>query len=507
MNASDALLVGIDIGTTNLKVVAARPGGRVEAVVRRSMVIDRPAAGAAEFNLDALDRDITSALSELVKLLADRGIAPGSIAGIGVASIGESFVGLDGQDRQITPCPTWYDRRTANRRHNWGLSERDWFDITGMVDDDIYTAHRIAWWRDTGAEWFTKVRTWLMVADYVTFRLCDRKVASPSLAARSGMADRRNGTWSGEILKHVGLNADELGTLLPSASVAGGLLGEIASATGLVAGTSVVNAGHDHPCAGLGCGLVDPGRMIDSTGTSEALKTVVDRPLSYEQVGSGQYDCYPHVVPGRFLLSGHIPSSGGLIDWLVKILSGPNPSPETADLLWREAAAVAPGAGGIKVAPFLEGTGAPWNDRGRRADISFLGTQSTPGAILRAGVEGLAGWLRINLEQFEAITGTRPDVLTLTGGGARNMLANGIKAAMLERRFVVPDIEEAAGVGAGLVAGLATGVFSDATQAAKLVDVTWRDVEADPQLVAAYREIRTSITAHLTPSQCEAGRD
>ncbi|SFU11762.1 gluconokinase/xylulokinase [Mesorhizobium sp. YR577] len=507
MSASDGLLVGIDIGTTNLKVVAARPGGRVEAVVRRSMVIDRPAPGAAEFNLDALDRDIVSALSELVKLLTDRGIATGSIAGIGIASIGESFVGLDGQDRRVTPCPTWYDRRTANRRRDWGLSEHDWFDITGMVDDDIYTAYRIAWWRDAGAKWFTKVQTWLMVADYVTFRLCGRKVTSPSLGARSGMADRRSGAWSEKILDHVGLKADALGTLLPSATVAGGLLDEIASATGLIAGTPVVNAGHDHPCAGLGCGLVNPGRMIDSTGTSEALKTVVTRPLTYDEVGNGRYDCYPHVVPDRSLLSGHIPSSGGLIDWLVKILSGPNPSAETADLLWRDAASVAPGAGGIKIGPFLEGTGAPWNDRGRRADISFLGTQSTSGAILRAGVEGLAGWLRINLEQFEAITGTRPDVLTLTGGGARNMLANGIKAAVLERRFVVPDIEEAAGVGAGLVAGLATGVFADATQAAELADVTWRDVEIDPQLVEAYRKVRASITAHLVPSQCEASRD
>ena len=507
MSASHALLVGIDIGTTNLKVVAARPGGRVEAVVRRSMVIDRPAPGAAEFNLDALDRDIASALSDLVKRLAERGIAPRAIAGIGVASIGESFVGLDGQDQRVTPCPTWYDRRTANRRRDWGLSERDWFDITGMVDDDIYTAHRIAWWRDVAAEWFAKVRTWLMVADYVTFRLCGRKVGSPSLAARSGMADRRNGAWSAEILDHIGLKADRLGRLLPSASVAGGLLDEIASATGLVAGTPVVNAGHDHPCAGLGCGLVDPGRMIDSTGTSEALKTVVDRPLSYKEVGNGRYDCYPHVVPGRFLLSGHIPSSGGLIDWLVKILSGPNPSPDTADFLWREAAVVAPGAGGIKVGPFLEGTGAPWNERGRRADISFLGAQSTPSAILRAGVEGLAGWLRINLEQFEAITGTQPDMLTLTGGGARNTLANSIKAAMLERRFAVPDVEEAAGLGAGLVAGLATDVFTDAAQAAELADVTWQEVEADPLLVEAYNEIRASITAHLVPSQGEADRD
>ncbi len=106
MHASAALLVGIDIGTTNLKVVATRPGGRVEAVVRRPMTIDRPTVGVAEFNLDALDRDLVSSLADLVKVLAGRGIDAGTITGIGIASIGESFVGLDGQDRRVTPCPT-----------------------------------------------------------------------------------------------------------------------------------------------------------------------------------------------------------------------------------------------------------------------------------------------------------------------------------------------------------------------------------------------------------------
>jgi len=503
MHASAALLVGIDIGTTNLKVVATRPGGRVEAVVRRPMTIDRPTVGVAEFNLDALDRDLVSSLADLVKVLAGRGIDAGAISGIGIASIGESFVGLDGQDRRVTPCPTWYDRRTAKRRADWGLGAADWFDITGMVDDDIYTAYRIDWWRRAGVDWFSKVTTWLMVADYATFLLSGKKVASPSLAARSGMADRRTGKWSHHILDPLGLSEDSLGVLKPSASIAGGLLADIASVTGIAAGTPVTNAGHDHPCAGLGCGLVDPGRMIDSTGTSEALKTVVDRPLGFGDVGDGRYDCYPHVVPGRFLLSGHIPSSGGMIDWLVRTLSGPNPSAETAALLWHEAAATPPGSGGVRVGPFLEGTGAPWNDRGRRADISFLNAQSTPGAILRGALEGLAGWLGLNLERFEAITGTRPDTLTLTGGGARNTLANQIKAAMLERRFAVPDTDEAAGVGAALVAGLATGVFADASEAARLSDVDWKVIEPDAALASAYRDLTPSIADHLRSAQDE----
>ncbi|WP_442582793.1 FGGY-family carbohydrate kinase [Mesorhizobium sp. ASY16-5R] len=500
MATSDVLLVGIDIGTTNLKATAVRPSGRVEAVARRPMVIERPAAGAAEFDLDALDRDIVAVLTELTEALAAKGAAPHSVAGIGVASIGESFVGLDGGDSRVTPCPTWYDRRTRNRREEWGLSPCDWFDITGVVDDDIYTGYRLAWWRDADPGRFAAVKSWLMVADYATFLLSGRKVSSPSLAARSGLADRRNGHWSYDLLDRLGLPESELGELLPSATVAAGLRDDVARATGLLAGTPIVNAGHDHPCAGLGCGLVDPGRMIDSTGTSEALKTVVAMPLTYDEAGRGAYDCYPHVVQDRFLLSGHIPSSGGLIDWLVDLLGGHHPRPETVGDLWRRTAAEPPGARGVRIAPFLEGTGAPWNQRSRRADFAFLSHTANAGTLLRAAVEGLAAWLHLNLERFEAITGLQPSELTLTGGGARNELANTIKAAMLRRPLVIPTVEEAAGVGAALVAGLATGVFDHPSSLASLPDVSWRRIEVDEALAAAYRDIVPSLRAHLLPA-------
>ncbi|SEQ25281.1 gluconokinase/xylulokinase [Faunimonas pinastri] len=507
MRAPGSVIVGIDIGTTNLKVVAARPGGHVEVVVRRSMVVDHPEPGASEFNLDALDANLVSALAELASALDAKGIAPGSIAGIGVASIGESFVGLDAEGRRLTPCPTWFDRRASNTRPGWGMDAARWFDITGMVDDDIYTVHRLAWWRNRDrAEW-ARVRTWLMVADYVTFRLAGRQVASPSLAARSGLADRQTGDWSQAILDAAGLDRGALPLLQPSASIAGGLTPEAARATGLLAGTPVVNAGHDHPCAGLGCGLVVPGRIMDSTGTSEALKTVAPRPLSHAEVGGGRYDCYPHVVPGHFLLSGHIPSSGGMIDWLLRFLSGPRPTPEIAALLWQSAEAAPPGSGGIRVSPFLAGTGAPWNDRERRADISFVDAQSSPGAVLRAGVEALAGWLSVNLSEFETITGCSPGTLTLTGGAAaRNPLINAIKGAMIERNFTRPDVQEAAGLGAALVAGLAVEIFATGEEAARLPDVQWHDVPFDPALAATYGEIRPSIHAHLQghASSCAA---
>lgn len=492
-----AILVGIDIGTTNLKAVALLPSGKVVGVARRAMQVRRAADGASDFELDPIDRDLPDMIREVVAT-AERqlGHRP-EVGGIAVASIGESFVGLDATGVRITGCPTWFDRRTYNRRSDWGLSAGEWFDITGMVDDDIYTAYRLPWLRESEPVLFDSVRHWFMVADYVVYRLSGERVSNPSLAARSGLADRRSGLWSETILGHAGIDADRLPRLLPAASRAGGLTRQMADAIGLPMGTPVINAGHDHPCAGLACGLHQPGPVIDSTGTSEAIKTVVDRPLSFGEVGNGAYDCYPHVLPGSFLLSGHTPASGGMIDWLLRSLSGPAPTPETTERLWAMANASPPGARGVRVAPFLEGTGAPLNERGRRADLSGLGATTDSGDLLRGALEALAAWVQVNVERVERYAGTHPDAIVLTGGGARNALANRIKAAILARPFILPKVEEAAGAGAAMVAGVAVGLIDPSAPPSPLDSPDLASVEPDPEWVAAYAPLLPRLVEHL----------
>ena len=497
-SASGPVLIGVDIGTTNLKVVAIRPDGTTLSVVRRGMRIDHPGPGAAEFDLGQLEADLIALLSETVERLASSGHAAADIAAIGICSIGESFVGLDGEGRRVTPCPTWFDRRTANRRPEWGLSARDWFDRTGMVDDDIYTVHRLGYARRSGVDWFDRANRWAMVADYATWRLTGTLVSNPSLAARSGLADRRSGTWDAELARTAGLDPSVLPELRPQGKGRGRVTAAIASLTGLVAGTPVVNAGHDHPCAGLACRMTDPGPVIDSTGTSEALKTVVDRPLGYDEVGGGLYDCYPYVIPERFILSGHIPASGALLDWLERLLAGPDGGRPAIDRLWRVAEKAPAGADGVRVLPYLRGTGAPWNQRGRRAEIIGLGEEASAGMLLRAAVEGLAAWLLLNLDRFAAITGQKTEDLILAGGGARNAFVDAVKAALINRPLVMPSVDEAAGIGAALVGGLAVGVFSDPAEAVRLPAIGSTRIDVDPALAAIYAPLVPDLVGRLT---------
>jgi len=477
---NEPVLIGIDIGTTNLKFIATEKGGKIVGVVRYPMITNRPAHGVANFDLDLVKKHLFQGLKQLVAELPSGMV--GRVAAIGVTSVGESFVGLNGKGEVITPCPSWLDRRSANYRERLGLNLPDWFNITGMVDDDIYTVHRLIWWYEHEADLAKQVRHWLMVADYVVFLLTGAFVASPSLAARSGMADRNNGQWSQQILDAAGLQLDYLPVLQPSASIAGYVSAEVARLIGLPSGLPVTNAGHDHPCAMLGCGLIHPGGMMDSIGTSEALKIVVDEPLDYHQTHQGSYDCYPHAIAGCYNLSGYTPSSGGFLSWLMRLVG--------ADIkdekLWQAAAHVPAG-----------GTGTPWNQRIRRGMMDFLDVESDAPILLRAAIEALATWLHINVDDFKAMANIHPSQLIVIGGGSKNLLSNRIKAAMTGVPCSIPNIQEAAGIGAALAGGIAAGVFQTPAQAAELPDITWQQIPTETEFATQYHDLLPSLTDFL----------
>ena len=472
------LLVGIDIGTTNLKLLAVTPWGEVRHLVSRPTAVRLPRDGWAEFDLASIWDDIIDGLREL-REACGRAVR---IVSIAVDSIGESFVGLDADDKMVTPCPTWFDRRTRNARADLGIDVRTWYETTGMADDDIATLHRLHWLFERDPDLRRKVRRWLNVGDAIVWRLSGRAVASPSLAARSGLYDRRTQSWSAPLLESLGLAPDTLPDPVATASVAAGLTSEVAAATGMPKGTPIVHAGHDHPCAGVGCHVIAPGTLLDSTGTAEAVKIVVPGPLSYDETLGGRYDCYPHAVPERFVLSGHLPSAGAFLAWAAGLWSGSSDAKHRCTLA--DAANSVAGARGVRALPFLEGTGSPFHLRDQAAELLGLRAFHTRSDVLRAAYEGCAAWLALNVDVLTRIVGTSPTTIVAVGGGTRSGLWLAIKAAFLGRQLSLPAVDEAAALGAALVGGMAVGAVPHDLDG--VVEPPTPTVAADPDEAAAY---------------------
>ena len=487
------VLIGIDIGSSRTKLLAAGLDGRQIALVTRPTRVTRPAPGAAGFDVGSIVEGVVGGLEELSTLLHDAS----TICAIGLCSVGEALVGLDRDGRRITPCPTWFDRRTSNTREQAGLTPQDWYELTGMVDDDIYTVHRIQALRHRDPEAVGRVAHWLCLADYLVYVLTGRMVTTASLAARTGLLDRRSLGWCGALLGLSGVDEGQLPVVVASGTVAGSLAPEIPSRTGLPRGIPVTHAGHDHPCAAFACGMVSAGPVLDSAGTAEAVKTVVPHPLDFVSSLEGSFDCYPYLVPGTFILSGHLPYGGALIDWVMRTSFGYAGALTDAEYqsAMDEAESSPPGAAGVRIAPFFEGSGAPLHDRSLTGQIRGLRPSTTRGDLLRGTLEATANWLRRTHDSLSKICGQRLEPVLAAGGGTRNALWLNVKAAMLNSAIKVPDIPEAAALGAASVGGWAVGEFGSAFEAAAKPGIAVREVRPSPALVQAYRGLAQELDA------------
>jgi sugar (pentulose or hexulose) kinase len=337
-----------------------------------------------------------------------------------------------------------------------------------------------------------RVVKWANVADYCVYLLTGELVASPSLAGRSGLLDRRKLDWSDNLLRAGGLSADQLPTVRGPMEVAGTVNKQAHQTFGIPEGTPVVNVGHDHPAAMVGSGLVSPGTAIDSTGTSEALATLVESPLGYRETNGGTYDCYAGPLRGSYVLSGHLPSSGGVVGWLGSLSNGDrtdNDDEQDITALFEEAGDSLIGAGGVRVLPFLDGTGSPFNDRPRSAEIRGLRSHHERGDLVRAALEGTAYWLQLNLSVLGQLANIDTTHLVATGGGSHTRLWLEIKAAIAECALDVVQVPEAAGLGAALVAGLSVGIPNSVAGLPGWRSLAAERVAADPLAVDAYRPI------------------
>lgn len=483
------VVVGIDIGTSNMKFLAATRGGRTIKLISKKMQIDRPRPGWSEFNILTLKQNLLTGLEELKDSLPNGT----KIASIGIDSIGESIVGLSEENEIITPCPTWYDRRTEHSIREFGVDNETWYNKTGMVDDDIYTIYRINWFRKRYPEDVKHISKWLCVADYAVYLLTGHQITTPSLACRTGFLDRSKLNWNTDFLEMAHVKETYLPELVSQCSISVPSNEYTERTTGIAKGTPVVHAGHDHACATFGCTISKPGLIIDSSGTAEAVNTLVTEPMSYEKSMKGSYDCYPFVLPGLYAFSGHLPQSGGLFEWAGRLVTGTRHDSYLTighmEELFTEASESPVGSKGVRIVPFLEGSGSPWHQRNQSASIHGLKSHHTRGDVIRAVFESTAYWLRWNVNVISKLLGGEFLSVIASGGGAKTQLWLEIKSAMLKRPFKLPHIGESAALGAALVAGLSTEFFASVEEAMELPDVSWSEFDAGTQKYEEYEDL------------------
>ncbi|NUW38963.1 FGGY-family carbohydrate kinase [Nonomuraea rhodomycinica] len=503
-------LAGVDVGTTHVKVGFHDENGRCLAEVRRPTPRQLPALVAA----------VREGLAECAARTGHRPDA------IGVTGMAETGVPLDAEGRPLTPLVWWTDPRGAEEASELARDAVTLFEVTGHRATAKTPLAKWLWLRRHEPAVLDRMRWWAGAPDAVANALTGALRTHETLAARTLAYDLGRHAYDPDLLALAGLTSE---VLPPVAGAVEPVGRAVAGLDGVIPGTPVVIAGHDHMVGCWAAGVRRPGDAGDSLGTAEAVMVPAAAPPDARTGLALGITADPSLDGRHVVLVGGLSSSGALLDWLLDLLasgsdSGSGSGSGSASLSGT-AAGDNPGAGsglgsgsgsgfgsgsesdsssgfgsrmrdryavlphllegvrlptGIVAEPYLRGRAAPAPDPRRRLTLAGLDADHGAGDLLAAAIEGTCLHTRWTLAELTAVAGTAVERLVVFGGQVRIPLWMRIKAAVSVPPVEVVRARDAVCAGAALVAGQAGGSLDD-------VPVLPHEAEPrDPALAAAY---------------------
>jgi xylulokinase len=459
---AESVFLGLDVGTSGVKAILVAPSGDVLASATSPLTMATPQPGWAEQDPEAWWQASLASIAAVRPKRADA-----RVAAIGISGQMHSSVFLDRAGAVIRPALLWCDGRTtaecAEITSRVGGEER-LRDLASNPALEGFTLPKVLWLRRHEPAAFARLATVLLPKDYIRYRLTGALATEPSDASATLMFDTAHLRWSDEIMRAVELPASLLPEIGPSAGVLGRVTADVASRIGIDAGTPVVGGGADNACGAAGVGVVAPGEVVTSWGTSGTVLAPTAAPLVDPQLRAHTF-C--HVVPDTWYLMGVVLTAGGAFSWyreqLARELAGTSDAEARLDA---EAASVPRGAGGVTFLPYLQGERTPHRDAAARGAVLGLSLAHTRAHLTRAVLEGICFALRDSLTILQSV-GLSPNHLLLTGGGAKSALLRRLQSEIFGLPVTTVNREEGPAYGAALLAAVGAGAFPDVASAVR----------------------------------------
>jgi xylulokinase len=450
-------VLGIDTSTTATKaVVIDREGQTVaEGVSEYGYEIPRP--GWSEQDPASW---WTATVTAIRSALTAAELDGRDVAAVGLTGQMHGLVVLDEHRQVIRPAILWNDQRTAAqcddiRRR---VGPRRLVEVTGNDALTGFTAPKLRWVADEEPAHFRRIAHVLLPKDHVRLQLTGEFALDKADGAGTLLFDLAARDWSPEVLDALGLDAAWFPLTYEGPAVTGQVTGSAAQATGLRAGTPVVAGGGDQAANAVGVGVVDPGTMALSLGTSGVVFAATDAPRIERD---GRVHAFCHAVPDRWHLMGVMLSAAGSLRWFRDALAPDASFPELSD----EAATVPAGSDGLLFLPYLTGERTPHPDPDARGAFIGLTVRHDRAHLTRAVMEGVAFGLRDGLDLMLAAGTPEPTQIRASGGGVRSAVWRQILADVLDAEIATIATAEGAAFGAGLLAAVGAGWFDSVQEA------------------------------------------
>ena len=448
------LFVGLDLGTSAVKVGLFDEAGRLLRLVRRGYRLYTPHPSWTEQEPAEWWKATCAALREVLT-----GADADQIAAVGLSGQTPGHVLIAADGRSLGRAIVWSDRRAVAEsawlaEHITPQQARAWTGypfITGATQPPA----RLLWLKNHRPDDWNRCTAIVQPKDFIAQQLTGRIATD----VNSGfcLLHPETGRYHADYLALLGVEPEKMPPALSPTDVVGPVTPGAAALTGLPAGTPVVIGTVDAWCDIVGCGGVEPGCAVDVAGTSEVVALVTDQPVEGDGVFSSP------LVEGCHWIGGPMQMGGAALEWLARGFYGGEPD---FGRMEAEASAVAPGAEGLLFLPYLRGERAPVWDSAARGAFVGLTDHHTRAHCARAVYEGVAFAVGDVLDRCLTAAEIRPEVLRVSGGGARSAFWNQIKAdvtGLPVQQMAVPD---AACLGAAILAAVGTGAFDGLSDAA-----------------------------------------
>ena len=454
------LYIGIDLGTSSVKLLLMDAAGNVKNIVSREYPLYFPNPGWSEQKPEDWYKETMQGLKELLE-----GFPKEEVAGISFGGQMHGLVILDDKDEVIRPAILWNDGRTTEECDylNNEIGKETLSEYTANISFTGFTAPKILWVKNKEPENFARIKKIMLPKDYLAYKLTGEHCTDVSDASGMLLLDVKNRCWSKEMCEICGITTDMLPKLYESYECVGTVLPEIAKELGLSENVKVAAGAGDNAAAAVATGTVGDGKCNISLGTSGTIF------ISSAKFGVDKHNALHAFCDanGAYHLMGCMLSAASCNKW------------------WMDEAITKLGENHVYYLPYLMGERSPYNNPNARATFIGMTMDTTRADMTQAVLEGVAFALRDSFEVAKTL-GIPIERTKICGGGAKSPLWKKIIANVLNIKVDVLETEEGPSLGGAMLAAVACGEYKDVESAAAAIVKVVDTVEPDPELAAKY---------------------
>ncbi len=451
-------ILTLDLGTTNIKA-GIYSSKLDEVAVSHTPVQYITSDSMVEFNAD----DCWGSCRKIIKsITADAGIDPKHIVDISLTGQAESLVVIDGKNRPLRNGISWMDNRSVKECEllKREFKQREGYRVTGQPDIiPTWPITKILWLRENESDVFRKAGKYLLLKDYIIYRLTGNLFGECTIYNFSYYFDVMNKKYWDEILEFAGVKMEQLPELIEPGSSAGRVTNQVSNELGFQKSVTVNAGALDHFSGMVGSGNVREGVVSETTGTVLAIAT-----MTRESTLRDEY-MIPHhygVLKNTYILMPVCESGGISLEWFKNNFY----EDRSFEDINREIETSINKGNDVIFLPYLTGTNSPEYEINARGVFYGLHITHTKADLARAVMEGVAYLLKKNIKFLEHLDVKTTSLISI-GGGSKSNVWNQIKADITEKKIMVPEYKEAISLGAAILSAVEKGYFKSIEEAAK----------------------------------------